>query len=94
MRNGGGIYGFTLDGTYEASLVLLDKIWSKDNFPVDGDFIMAIPARDLLYITGSNNKDAIKKLRDMLSEQFGIFDHQISDKLFIRKNDHWEIFED
>ena len=35
-----------VDGNYEASYLLFDKIWNKNNFPVNGDIVVYVPSRD------------------------------------------------
>lgn len=58
-----GIYNISLGSTFESSLILLDSLWTKENFNVDGDFVVAIPREDILMITGSNDIAGIKKLK-------------------------------
>lgn len=55
-------------GTYEASLLLADELWSGDQFKVDGDIVVAVPARDVLVVTGSHNRTAIARLRTLAAE--------------------------
>lgn len=49
---GNGSYGIAVGGDFEASLILSQNFWTKDNLKVDGDFVIAIPNRDLLFVTG------------------------------------------
>jgi uncharacterized protein YtpQ (UPF0354 family) len=55
---------------------------SKENFPVDGDFIIGIPARDLLFITGSKNKKGVDDLRKLVFDSYNSDNYRISDQLF------------
>jgi len=50
--------------------------------PVKGDFVIGVPARDMLLITGSNDKANLAGLRKMIKETYEGGDHTISDKLF------------
>ena len=77
-----GLYMITAGGNYEASFILINSIWTKDNFPVDGDLIIAIPTRDLLIITGSNNKNGINKIREIVAQSFKPGNYQISEHLY------------
>ena len=45
-------------GDYEASLLLFDDIWRDGQVKVDGDIVVAVPAKDVLLVTGSNNLKA------------------------------------
>lgn len=84
QREGGdGVYMITAGGNYEASLILLSSIWTKENFIVDGEFVVAIPNRDMLLITGSNNKQGIAKLRKITAESYNANPYQISEYLYI-----------
>lgn len=92
-KNGeNGFYMITAGGSYESSLILLDDIWTKENFKVDGDFVIGIPARDILLITGSNDKDNLLKMINLVKEIDNTGSHIVSNKLFIRKNQKFELF--
>ena len=82
----------TIDGNYESSLILLD-IWSKDNFPVQGNFVIGIPTRDVILITGSEDSDNLIRLYERIEEIFRTGDHLVSDKMFEYKHDKFEIFQ-
>ena len=55
-------------GSYEASLLLADGIWSSGQITVDGDIVVAVPSRDALLVTGSRNRRGIARLRAMAAE--------------------------
>ncbi|MFI2741277.1 DUF1444 family protein [Zhouia sp. PK063] len=87
---GDGNFGLAAGGDFEASLILLKSIWTKENFDVDGDFVIAIPNRDLLFITGSNNKAEIERIRDIAIDSYKTGNHQVSPYLFIWTGDKFE----
>ncbi len=93
-RNGDeNIFILLAGGNYESSLILLD-IWNHDNFPVDGEIIIGIPSRDLLFITGENQKDDIEELKISIKEINEVGDHIVSNKLFKLNNlNHFEVYE-
>lgn len=68
-------------GNYEASLILLPTLW-MDDCPVDGDFVVAIPTRDLIFITGSRNKAGLDTLRHYATESYETGSYTVSDHLF------------
>lgn len=45
MRNDGDVAIVSAGGDYEASLLLLDDIWSGGQIQMNGDIVVAIPAR-------------------------------------------------
>lgn len=78
----GGTYMLLADGANEASLLLLPEIWTKQKLRVDGDFVVAIPTRDVLVVTGSNDADAIERVRALARESFANGPYSISPKLY------------
>ena len=84
-----GYFMLLADGNYESSMILLD-IWSKENFKVNGEIVVGIPSRDLLIITGKNDTENIKKLKQTINEINENGDHLVSEKLFEYKNGKFE----
>ncbi len=58
-----GILLISAGGDFEASLLLADKLWSSDQIKVDGDIVAAVPAKDVLIVTGSHNAPGQARLR-------------------------------
>ena len=88
-----GLFMITAGGDYEASLILLSSIWTKENFPVDGEFIIAIPNRDMLMVTGSKNKIGIAKIREIVADSYKTGNYQVSDHLYIWTGNKFERYE-
>ena len=55
-------------GNYEASLLLIDDIWSSGQVKVNGDIVVAIPTRDVLLVTGSRNRSGLKRVRELAAK--------------------------
>jgi len=79
----------TAGGNLEASLILLD-IWNKENFPVDGEILIGIPARDVVLITGTNDAENVERLVETVAEINETGDHIVSDKIFRFYNGKFE----
>jgi hypothetical protein len=58
-----GVFVVEAGGTYEASLLLADQIWTSGQFKVDGDIVVAVPVRDMLLVTGSRNTAGLAHMR-------------------------------
>jgi uncharacterized protein YtpQ (UPF0354 family) len=58
----------TAGGNYEPSLLLFEDIWSSGQIKVDGDIVVAIPARDTLLVTGSKSRKGLKNLRGLVAK--------------------------
>ncbi len=77
-----GYYMITAGGNYETSLILLNEIWTKENMPVKGDIIIAIPTRDLLLIAGSKDAEGITKIKSVAKEAWETGPYQLTPDLF------------
>jgi uncharacterized protein YtpQ (UPF0354 family) len=93
LRGGNGIYMLTAGGIYEASLLLSDRIWTNENLRVHGELIVAVPSRDLVVITGSEDAENLKKVREIVKETSAAGSYLISERLFVRREGGWVIFE-
>lgn len=89
-----GIFMLTAGGDYEASLLLFDKIWNDNAFKVDGDYVVAVPARDLLLITGSKDKAGLAKVRELARKTVAESPYYITADLFVYRNGHFSKFVD
>lgn len=81
-KGGDGVYMLTAGGDYEASIILLDNVLTKQALPVNGDFVIAIPNRDMLLITGSSDKAGILKIKEVAEKSFGTGNYQVSEYLY------------
>lgn len=74
------------DGTYDASLLLFDEIWSGGQIKVDGEIVVAIPARDILLLTGSKNKAGMSRLRTAAKDVAAAANYPLTDRLFVYRD--------
>lgn len=81
----------TADGTFEASLLLLDGIWTKDNFAVKGDIVVFVPARDVVLVTGSKDRDGLARAREIVRDND--WTYPVSALAFVRKRGAWTRFD-
>lgn len=87
-----GLFGLLAGGVYESSLILFESIWNKDNFDVKGDIVIAIPTRDLLFVTGSQDFNGLDNVRENIKESFEIGSYFLTTELFIWTGKKFEIF--
>ncbi len=52
-----GAFMITSHADYGASFVLVDSIWSGDQIKVNGDIVVAVPAKDVVLATGSRDRE-------------------------------------
>ena len=91
MQGTNGLYILRAGGDYDASLILLDKIWSAGQVKVDGDIVVAIPSRDLLMITGSSSKDGVATLRKIAKETAASAPYRLTPELFVYRSGKFEV---
>ena len=88
---GDGYFMITAGGNYEASIILMN-IWEKENFDVDGTIVVAVPARDMLLVTGSKDSKNLHKMYDVVENTLTTGNHIVSDKLFELVDGKFETF--
>jgi uncharacterized protein YtpQ (UPF0354 family) len=91
LRRGDLISMITAGADYVPSLLLLD-IWDPQQLQVDGEIVIAVPSRDVLLLTGSNNKKGIKELRKIARDSVRDGTYTLTDKLFVYRNGRFEPF--
>ena len=91
LSNGNLTY-LSVDDYYESSLILVEDIWTKENFPVEGEIVIGVPARDVLVVCGSEDAEGLAKLESVISDIYSGGDHIISDKKFVFRNGKFEVF--
>jgi uncharacterized protein YtpQ (UPF0354 family) len=93
MQGEGPLYMINAGGTYEASLLLSDKMWAGMSDVVKGDFVAAVPSRDVLLFTDSNSVDGIRKMRAAIEAIHKDGSYLISKTLLVRREGQWEKFD-
>jgi uncharacterized protein YtpQ (UPF0354 family) len=63
-----GAFMITSHADYGASLILVDSIWSGDQIKVNGDIVVAVPAKDVILATGSRDSENLKAMRQIASK--------------------------
>jgi uncharacterized protein YtpQ (UPF0354 family) len=90
--NGPLVSMLTAGGDYVPSLLLLEEIWSGGKLDVEGEIVIAIPTRDVLLFTGSNNKEGVKKLRELAKQTAADGPYSLTDRLFVYRGGKFERF--
>lgn len=71
------------DGNLESSFLLIPNVWTKQNFPVNGNITIAIPTRDTLLVIDGMNAEQVAFAKQKIEEKFVEGNLVISDKLFV-----------
>jgi uncharacterized protein YtpQ (UPF0354 family) len=92
-HKGDRIFMLTAGGNYEATLLLLPEIWESVSSMVSGNIIAAVPARDILYVTGDGTEEDLADLRRWTSKMLEEADKPLS-RMFVRwTGSEWEPYE-
>ncbi len=88
----GNAFMAILDGNFEATLLLPDLLW-RDHFRqfVSGDYLVAIPARDILVFCDRSSTAGRADLLKAIDAQRDSEDHPLSRELFVRRDSEWFI---
>jgi hypothetical protein len=86
----GSIFAAFYGGHFEASLLLVDELWD-DSFRqfVSGDYVVAVPSRDVLAFADASDADAREELRGVIARVWPDGDHLVSRDLFLRRDGQW-----
>jgi Protein of unknown function (DUF1444) len=84
------LYMLVLDGNYEASLLLSDKLWDSQSSVIKGDLVAVVPSRDVLLFSGTGSPAALQSTKKKAQQIDETGNHLISTTLLIRHSNHWE----
>jgi hypothetical protein len=87
-----GVHVVSADGSYEASFLLVDDLWTKEHLVVRGDYVVGVPSRGTLLVTGSDDRDGIAYVRQRSQAIFDSGDHALTPQLFVRREGRWQVF--
>lgn len=88
----GGAYMVTAGGAYESSLLLFDDIWQDYKLPVKGELVIAVPARDVLLVTGSDDPKGLALVKGMAAEVTDTAAYLVTDHLLVYRSGKFEPF--
>ena len=84
-----GLYGVTCGGVLEASLLLLDGLWEKLTSQLPGIPLAVVPARDLLFVTGSKVPGSMQKIAKCARVPVANKALALSQTILARTNGQW-----
>jgi uncharacterized protein YtpQ (UPF0354 family) len=70
---------------YTPSLLLLDDLWTGGQIKVKGEIVVAVPARDVILVTGSRS-GKMTNFRAFAAELYAKGPYSLSDRLFVYRN--------
>jgi uncharacterized protein YtpQ (UPF0354 family) len=84
------IFAVFVDGNFEASVLLLDDVWTSGfrQF-VTGDYLAALPTRDVFAFCDASSKEGRDELLALVRKLENSADHPISQSLYLRVGSGW-----
>jgi uncharacterized protein YtpQ (UPF0354 family) len=92
MRGDDHVLLVSAGGDYEPSLLLIDEIWTGGQVKVNGDIVVAVPARDVLLVTGSRDRTGLKQVRELAAKFVAQGPYGLTDTLFVYRNGRFAKF--
>jgi hypothetical protein len=89
VRRGNGLAMLTAGGTFEASLLLLDFLWTEEQIGLPEPWVVAVPARDLLLVTSLSTPAMVERLRDIAQRAHRESAYALTPELFVRREGKW-----
>lgn len=77
---------------YLTSVLLIDTFWSPDRFRLRGDLVVFVVARDLMLVTGSEERGGLENARRVAGNAFEELPYTISLEPIVRHNGKWQPF--
>ena len=81
-----------LDGNFEASLLLLDDLWTRRLREYARDPVVAIPSRDVLAFSDVESAAGVSELRALVKRVWPLGDHLLSENLYRRIDGKWRVY--
>jgi uncharacterized protein YtpQ (UPF0354 family) len=85
-------YMITAGGNFEATLLLLDGLWDQLTEHLPGKPMAVVPARDLLFVSGSDYEGASQFLADVASKELEEKRYALSKCILVREGGKWHAY--
>ena len=85
-------YMITAGGNFEATLLLLDGLWDQLTEHLPGKPMAVVPARDLLFVSGSEYEGASQFLTDVATKELEEKRYALSQCILIREGGKWHAY--
>ena len=93
FRGTNGLYMVIAGGDYETSLLLVDSFWTNGRVQVKGDYVVSIPARGLLFVTGSADPEGVRRLKSVTEEALKQSSYRLTSDLFVYRGGKFQAFQ-
>jgi len=91
IRPSGPVWALFFDGNFEASLTLIDDLWTHGLREYARDPVVAIPARDVLAFCDVESTQGVTELRALVKRVWPSGDHLLTEDLYRRVDGGWHV---
>lgn len=90
-----GPYGLIAGGNHEAAMICVPEFWKSFADNLQSDLVVALPAKDLVFIAAQQDMENINKMKKMVADVFADGAYLISRNLFLynRTTAQWALYE-
>lgn len=93
MRDLGPVAFLSAGGDYDASLLLLDDIWSDGQIKRKGETLVAIPGHDTLLISGTGEPEGLAPFRTLVNSMKSSARKPLTNAVFVYRGGKFIKFE-
>ena len=87
-----GVFIVSIDGFYDASILISDDFWSNQAKELGSEIVMVAPARDLVMFAPKSDKDTTEFMISFARDNISQFSHALSDQPLLWTQDGWREF--
>ena len=86
------VFALLMGGDFEASIMLLDEFWNGEfqKF-IAGEYAVAIPTRDVLTFCDTQSPAGLNELQQVIDRVWPTGDHLVSNKIYFRQHNTWQV---
>lgn len=88
-----GVFLVTCGGNFEATTLLLEEVWERASTMVQGDLVVAVPASDIVILTGTENREGLAFMRSKASDILETGRHVLTQSFLVRHGTRWSPYE-
>jgi len=78
---------------HEAAFLLVSFFWDSNRTWVSGDVVVAAPARDVVFLTGSQSPEGLSGLRDIIERTHSERQQLLTRSLLVWREGEWRVYD-
>jgi uncharacterized protein YtpQ (UPF0354 family) len=83
-------FSLSAGNMFEASLLLMDRVWDKKELGIEGEIVIAIPSRETLLVADTKFPESVEKMKATALEISKSAAYRLTDHCFVRRSGRFE----